>query len=216
VPLLIGKEPNIMSETANLLPPALPHGWDHGFTVKSISGCRLVFGSVPLSDLGMITHGFGKKALMDVDLADLIGATYVIGMSADLEKLRRLDLPVSAKRHRDYLAAEGRGLNAVATWLRTGERGKSSNAMCQRIFELPLEADSSHPHDPADLRRCLQMLDATNAHDRVPMVADLSPEWGRLVGAWDRLVAVFSEERHASTSAPLTYQMMQELLRSTV
>jgi hypothetical protein len=111
-----------MGETANLLASSLPHGWDDGFNVKSICGCRLIFGSVPLSDLGMITHGFGKKALMDVDLADLIGATFVIGMSADLEKLRKLDLPVSAKRHRDYLAARELGLNAAAMWLRVCER----------------------------------------------------------------------------------------------
>jgi hypothetical protein len=204
-----------MSETTNLLASSPPRGWDDGFTVKSICGCRLVFGSVPLSDIGMITHGFGKKALMDVDLADLIGASFVIGMSADLEKLRKLDLPVSAKRHRDYLAARERGLNAVATWLRIGERGKSSNAMCQRIFGVPVEADSSHPRDPADLRRCIQMLDATNAHDRVSLMADLSPEWDKLVGAWDRLALIFAGERHAGTSAPRTYELMQELLRST-
>ena len=52
---------------------------DEGFKIKTICGCRIVYGSVPLSSFAMLTHGFSKKALMATDIADLIGATFVIG-----------------------------------------------------------------------------------------------------------------------------------------
>lgn len=184
-----------------------------GFTVKSMCGCRVVYGSVPASEFSMLTHGFSKKALMATDIADRIGAILVLGEPEDLEALRKLDLPVSEKRHRDYQAAIQMGLYDVAMWLRIGERGSSSNAMCKRIFDVPLDAGDDHPHDPDDLRRCLLFLDAAKAHDKVPMMGDVSPEWGRLVTVWDQLVSTFNEEAQAGKSATKTYDLLQNALQ---
>jgi hypothetical protein len=181
---------------------------DNGFTIKTTCGCRIVFGEIPASQFAMLTHGFSKNALMATDIADRIGAVCVIGEPADLDELRKLDLPVSEKRHRDYLAAHKLGLNDVAMWLRTGERGLSSNAMCKRIFGVPADADSSHPRDPDDLRRCLLFLDAAKAHDKVSMMADVSPEWGHLVSKWNVIVETFRAEA-GGRSAPKTYALLQ-------
>lgn len=181
-----------------------------GFTIKSIVGCRIVYGPIPASDFGMLAHGFSKKALMATDIADRLGATCVIGEPADLDELRKLDLPVSEKRHSDYLAAHQLGLYDVAMWLRVGERGASSNAMCKRFFGVPKDARMDYPRDPDDLRRCLLFLDAAKAHDKVSMMAEVSPEWGRLTKAWGQIVATFRDEMQAGKSAPKTYALMKK------
>ena len=188
-------------------------GHQAGFTIKNICGCRLVFGQMPMSEVGMLTHGFSKKALMATDIADRIGALFVIGEPDDLEELRSMDLPVSEKRQADYQAASQLGLPKVASWLRDGERGASSNAMCKRIFGIPVDAGSDYPHDPDDLRRCLLFLDATDAHDKVDLMSGVSDEWQRLVSRWDELVVLFEEEvAGGSKSAPATYALMKEVL----
>lgn len=198
-----------MSDIANIQAGGLPPG----FTIKNICACRIVCGSVPMSEVAMLTHGFSKKALMDIDLANRIGATFVIGEPDDLEALRQMDLPVSDERRSESHAAAENGLEKVAAWLANGERGSSSNAMCKRIFGIPESAGKSHPYDPADLRRCLLFLDATDAHDKVSFMLDVSEEWGRLVPRWDELVALFKKEYAKGKSAPRTYALMKEILK---
>jgi hypothetical protein len=163
----------------------------------------------------MLTHGFSKKALMATDIADLIGATFVIGEPTALDELRHMDLPVSAKRHADYLAATNLGLIAVAMWLRRGARGKSSNAMCKAIYGVPADAGTEFPHDPDDLRRCLLFVEATGAQDQFQKMIEVSPEWSRLVARWDELAARFAEETAEGKQAPKTYALMQELIGET-
>lgn len=185
-----------------------------GFTVKAMCGCRLVFGSVPISELTMLTHGFSNKAMMAVDIADLIGASFVIGEPKDLEELRKQDLPVSERRHSDYMAVKDLGLDAVAMWLRNGERGTSSDGMCKQIFGVPTRARIEHPLDPDDLRRCVLFLDATDAHDKVPLMASVSPTWGRLVLAWSELVESLRSEIRMGKSAPKTYALMKRAIEA--
>lgn len=182
----------------------------HGFVVRNICRCRVVFGPIPMSDMSMLLHGFSKKALMATDIADRIGASLVLGEPDDLEELRKMDLPVSEKRHADYLAATELGLHKVAMWLRTGERGASSNALCKHIFGVPKDARDAHPLDPDDLRRCILFLDATEAHDKVSAMSGVSPQWTALAARWNDLLATFKEEMSTGKSAPKTYAMMRE------
>lgn len=185
-----------------------------GFTIKSLGGCRIVFGTVPVSDFGMLTAGFSDKAQIAIDLADLMGATLVIGEPADLDALRKRDLPVSAKRQGDASVADARGLPKVAAWLRTGSRGSSSNAMCKRLFGVPENGGTEHPHDPSDLLRCVQFLDATEAHDRLHLMSGVSPQWDFLVWRWSEITNLLAEEMETGNSAPKTYAAMNALLRS--
>lgn len=183
-----------------------------GFTVKSMLGCRIIFGSIPVANFAMIGSGFSKSAVFAPDIADRIGATLIIGEPKDIEALRKAGLPVSEQRHADYLAATQLGLHKVATWLRTGERGASSNAMCKHIFGAPMGAGDAYPRDPDDLRRCVLFLDATDAHDKVSAMAGVSRQWAGLVGCWPDLLAIFKEEMAAGKSAPKTYALMREIL----
>ncbi len=199
-----------MSKAQNFQSAEQPLSID--FTVKMLHGCRIVFGEIPVSALGMLTHGFSAKALMAIDIADRIGATLVIGEPEDLDKLREADLPLSAKRQADAVAAEKANLLLVASWLREGNRGASSNAMCKRIFGIPESARDDHPHDPSDLLRCLQFLDATHSHDQLPLMADVSSAWALLVPNWAFLADTLRTEAKYGTSAPKTLAEMRAIL----
>lgn len=185
---------------------------DDGYTIKRIAGCRVVFGQVPLSDLEMLAHGFSDKALMASDIADRIGAAIVMGEPEAIANLRLMDLPVSEKRQQDYQSAHGLKRADVARWLRDGERGGSSNAMCKRIFGVPSNAGKNHPYDPDDLRRCVLFLDATGAHAQVGLMADVSEEWALLVESWGVLVLLLKEEMASGKSAAKTYALMQKVM----
>jgi hypothetical protein len=194
-----------------------PEGFDdEGFAVRRVCGCRIVTGSVPLQDIVMLTQGYSEAAVLAPDIADLIGATLVIGEPADLARLRELDLPPSEKRRADAAAATNLGLHDVAAWLLRGERGKSSNAMCKAIFGVPDDAASEHPHDPGDLRRCIQLVDAAGASDKLQAVAALSPEWERIVSRWTELRELLSQEMEVGSMAPKTYALIKELIGEPV
>lgn len=187
---------------------------EDGYTIKKIAGCRLVFGKVPASDLAMLTGGFSKKAVMDITIANRIGAAMVIGEPEDIEVLRGMDLPVSASRHADFLEAHELGIrNSVAMWLRNGERGSSSEAMCKSIFGVPESAGKDHPHDPDDLRRCVEFLEQTEASDMVHGMRVVSPQWAALVDHWDELVGLLRQEMaDPKGRARQTYERMKAVL----
>jgi len=182
------------------------------FSIKNICGCRIVFGPVPVSEMGMLAHGFSKNALVAIDVADRIGASIVIGEPEDLNRLRKMDLPVSEKRLTDYSSALKVAPPEVAEWLRSGERGASSNAMCKRFFGVPKDAGDNHPHDPDDLRRCVLFLDATSTHGRIRDMSDVSPSWASLVNQWNEILKTFREETGNNDGAPKTYSLMKSAL----
>ncbi len=183
-----------------------------GYTVKSICGCRIVYGRIPVDEFAMLTNGFSHQALVAADISDRIGASLVVGEPADLENLRKQDLPVSARRQADYQRAFGLGLGDVAVWLRDGERGQSSNALCKQLFGVPEDAGRDHPHDPGDLRRCVAFLDAAKAHDRIGEMAKVSLEWAALVPEWTTLVQCLANELKTGKSAHGTYALMRQAL----
>lgn len=189
-------------------------GPSEGYTIKEIAGCRIVYGAVPLSSFGILSHGMGKNAVVAIDLAERIGASFVIGKPKDIEVLRTMDLPVSQKRQAEYQAATDANLPQLAAWLRNAERGASSNAMAKRLFGIPADATSAHPCDPDDLRRCIGLLDATQAHDQAWKMGDVSPQWASLIAAWSDLLDTLQHELATGKSAPRTYQLMRELLNA--
>lgn len=186
------------------------------FSIEVVHDCRIVYGCVPLSQMAMLMHGMSKHALMDITTADRIGASMVIGEPENLEKLRAANLPPSERRREEFRAALGLNLPSVAQWLLEGERGRSSNAMCKRMYGVPQSAGTDHPHDPSDLLRCLRFLDATDSHAKVALMADVSPGWAALVPEWDALAALVREEFGAGNSAPKTYAAMQSCLGARV
>jgi hypothetical protein len=100
-------------------------------------------------------------------------------------------------------------------WGHGGTGGLSSKAMVQRITGANLLGPSSgerHPLDPDDFGRCYRVLRRfPELRDGMHLVAALSPAWGRLVGAWDELEALYEEERPTG-DAPKLYARMKELI----
>lgn len=100
----------------------------------------------------------------------------------------------------------------VVKWLADGERGLSSEAMCKRLYGLPENAGSDHPHDPADLRRCVTFLRETNSFPLISRMEDVSPYWAVLVRNWDRLMQIYHADCAEETGyARKTYEFMKDL-----
>jgi hypothetical protein len=129
--------------------------------------------------------------------------------------------PVGRVSCRGHLSLGG-GVSLPAglvEWLAGGERGISSNTMVTHLFGINALGDwpwPSHPHDPADLRRCRLLIQQVPEVGReLPRMATCSAEWAALVAHWDELCALLDKElRDPRRSAPLTYRRMRELIES--
>lgn len=105
----------------------------------------------------------------------------------------------------------------IILWFATGERGLSSEAIA--LASLLGEARrSEHPHDPADLRRCLLLLKrAPRARDGLELLAGETLAWKRLVDGWEDLASLLRQEIGEDLPswdwrAPRTYSAMKQAL----
>lgn len=103
----------------------------------------------------------------------------------------------------------------VLNWIATGRVGASSKAMAMAACGLP--NDGSYPHDPADLNRCLLMLEAVpEVRDHFDKIEALGVVWGRLIGRWADIEASFLDEVGLNWSkaqvAPVTYKLMRQVI----
>lgn len=92
-----------------------------------------------------------------------------------------------------------RGPDPVTNWLLNGERGASSEAMCQHLFGKKAGYHSNggrndYPHDPADFRRCRLFVEATGCRDRIGEMAKVSPIWAMYIKHWDELCEMMDAE----------------------
>jgi len=58
------------------------------YTVCTVSGCRIVHGEIPASDVILLSAAYSPRALVDGELAEKMGATLVIGEPEQLAELR--------------------------------------------------------------------------------------------------------------------------------
>lgn len=114
---------------------------------------------------------------------------------------------------------------SVLDWIGRGERGLSSESMVEHLYGLPLRDGVwrrhglDYPSDPADLRRCLLLLQASpETRARLPEMATASRVWKRLVDRWSELERLFLEEAGPNGlhglhwSAPRTYAAMRQAI----
>lgn len=102
----------------------------------------------------------------------------------------------------------------ILEWFATGRVGASSKAMASAVADLP--HDKSHPYDPADLNRCLLLLEAVpEIRNSMDKVAAISDTWGKLVARWDEVEQCFLDEVGLNwckaRSAPATYELMKQI-----
>jgi hypothetical protein len=104
----------------------------------------------------------------------------------------------------------------ILEWLFTGNVGASSKAIAAQMAGINC-GEISHPRDPADLRRCVEFLEfVPGAKERFGEMSGVSPQWFRLVTAWNSLTETLKKEMACRTDgrAPETYEAMKAILKS--
>ena len=98
----------------------------------------------------------------------------------------------------------------ILKWLLSDDTGVSSKAIVAKMEGIEVLPDS-HPRDPADLGRCLRLLNLMPQYrPRLGEMREVSQVWANLVDNWDELEALYYEEL-ASGKAVKCYQRMKEL-----
>jgi len=107
----------------------------------------------------------------------------------------------------------------VLNWLANGRTGISSETLAFWTAFGIKKDHRSHPHDPSDFNRCLQLLVAVPAlREYLPRMKEMSPEWSRLVDRWDEVERTLLEEvglgwsKGRQLAAAQTYHLMKEII----
>lgn len=89
---------------------------------------------------------------------------------------------------------------AAIEWIGSGQTGLSSKTIWHHMAggrrgDPFFDGRWPHPHDAADLARCVRLLEAVPEWaDRIAEMATRSPQWAALVAQWDTLVTTLDEE----------------------
>lgn len=183
------------------------------YTIRTINNCKEIFGAIPLDDLAALVKLVPKGAVMNMRAAKHLGAVIVAGMPEDTDTL--LKLPACEAIKVEVRIAKSKGMSEQAQkCLMCGERGTSSETMFA-VFTGGEIKYPSHPHDPADLRRCRLLLEQVPEFaPRIGEMAAVSPQWAQLVAMWDVLCKTMDAEcdwRNGKGNASKTYAMMKHL-----
>lgn len=108
----------------------------------------------------------------------------------------------------------------VAEWLIGHDTGISSVTIVAVMESDGLIAQYrryGHPHDPADLGRCIRLLDIAPAWYRLNLhrMKQVSPQWSALVDHWSELETLYRQELPTGR-APKCYARMRELIDASV
>lgn len=94
----------------------------------------------------------------------------------------------------------------------TGLSGQAMLAVKLGLEEHQLRDGFHHPHDPADLNRCIK----TFGWDTPEFMRGVTPTWTAYVERWDELIEMFkSELDNPDWRAPKTYALMEEIMRES-
>lgn len=181
----------------------------------------LVFGDVPLDDLEELCRMWTSRGwdLFDSGIAAAAGAT--LAFTSEKESvLWRAELDEEARRNAsgdrelEWVNGTDTGLSSLYMLQELGSseaaRVIAQQQLCYRWDKHP------SPLDPADLGRCIRLLDLfPEWRARLSDVA-LTRGWAALIGAWPELESLYREELVGGTGyVKKTYQRMQELWGET-
>lgn len=108
----------------------------------------------------------------------------------------------------------------VNAWIVSGDTGMSSKTIWASMLGIDIGDDIHHPHDPADLGRCLRLLELMPEwRPRLSELAALDPYWRSLVAQWEELSSAMEGEVgiawEKAKSAPATYDLMRTIIADT-
>lgn len=198
--------------------------WDVVYRRNALDYLGYCYGSHPPADLPARCNltpfhrqpDFALAALRDIAYSTNLTATPA-QFVAELQRVAKAALGHAAPTAQAGATIEQR----AAKWMRDGHFGLSSLAIHDRMMGFdPGSRGYSHPHDPADLNRCLLLLELIPEwKSRIGEMAACSEEWKRLVEHWDLIVTTFLGEvglnwhKGACLYATETYNLMQIVLR---
>ena len=100
---------------------------------------------------------------------------------------------------------------ALLAWALGRDTGVSSKAIVYRIVIGGRPDNGSYPHDPADLGRCLRLIEAVpSLRTDLHMMRDVSPAWAGMVANWNELKALYEAEAPTGR-APQCYALMRQI-----
>lgn len=107
-------------------------------------------------------------------------------------------------------------VQAAMEWLLESDCGLSSKALMARMLGASARP-MNYPHDPADLGRCLRLLQRVPAwRARIGEMAACGKCWAALVSQWDEIASAMEAEVgidwSKGCSAPKTYALMKSVL----
>jgi len=176
----------------------------------------LLFGPQSVSTLAKTASLAGEDAVMDSDVSRMAGASFAFGQARALEallmKLKANALQEAEDKHPSLPVS-------AQLWLANGERGVSSNTIFSHLTGVNAldSASRSHPHDPADVRRCQLLLEQVpQLQAQFHRMAEVSETWARLVQAWPSIIQAMDEDvpnwrdKRATGSAHRAYELVQK------
>lgn len=122
---------------------------------------------------------------------------------------------VTPERAREWVMTDTQ--MEVIKWLANGRTGISSKTMAFWLAFVIKPEDCGHPHDPADLDRCLRLLAAApGLRADLPSMRGISPHWSALIDRWAELEASHINEVGLGWTkgreATKTYALMRSIL----
>lgn len=193
-------------------------------TLTSVDGCILISGNIDTTVFEVVSKGMPKGTVLNFDVQRLGGYSFAFGPPKALAAIaRRLgDAEMSA------LDASAPELSLGARrWLSYCEVGSSAAAMfwaCTGIMPRGVKVNASDPawpRDPADLRRCMLLVESVPECATAPeRMRGRSEVWTRLADAWPSLVASLAAEvpewrGGKGANAPKTYELMRQVIGGT-
>jgi hypothetical protein len=116
------------------------------------------------------------------------------------------------------VAAQGTkpGTQEALQWLSEGKTGVSSKTLCYYTMQVPQQLeDQSHPYDAADFNRCVLFLEQVpQAREEFHRIAEISPQWGKLIENWAHLEQTLEQEKRGQLESGETSRSIRQILDS--
>ena len=163
------------------------------YTVEEVANVRLVFSEqgIPAQDFVKLTSDLPKGAVMDISLAQRVGAVMAMGLPADLNAYKLTNPPVSQEIARliaevNTRYGESEDARQITDYLSGYDRGLSADAMLQASTGIQVASGksdrSAHPLDEHDMGRCRRLYASCNfVRQNLHKVGELSESWSLLM-----------------------------------
>jgi len=198
------------------------------YRVEYLRGCLVVWGhGLPfesLADFFQIYAMDPSQIRVSSRHARRIGASMVCGTREGLQRFERSGEKAAEWVQEDIDRAFDCGLGPQAMeWLNSYNRTDATDAMFSYLTGCPVLHGVSPEAPVSDdgFASCVRMVETVpSLSDHLYLMAEVSPQWEVLVGAWDPLVALMNAETpdwraHSFAKLPRTEKVLRNLIRAT-